>query len=199
MRKVVIPVALLVAAGAAVLVLRSPAPGPSPAPAPPPSGAAEPGAPEREVARQKLQLVEQQMKQALDKAPRVRKAVISGTERRPGEPEVFYEERKRAVTEFNHFTRDANLTPDQAQAVAGIIADAQDTWRNGLAAAHRSQPEAPGSEMADPVLSQLILSINDDVLRSAREVVPPASAAILQSYFPSMLPFVRTQAVETQK
>lgn len=201
MRKVLVPAILVVAAVAVVLVLRSTSSGPSsPVSATPAaSGAGDPAAAEREAARQRLQLVEQQMKQAMEKAPHVRKAAISGPERRPGESQGFYEERQRAVAEFNHFTRDANLTPDQAQALAGILADAQDTWRNGLAAAHRVQPQALGAEMADPVLSQLILSINDDVQRAAREVVPPASAAILHSYFPSMLPYVRTQAIDTPK
>lgn len=198
MRNVALVVAVALAgAGAALVLLGRSTSHEADRPAAPTvsAGAQDTAAPAeaaREEARQKLAQVER----ALANVPQPRKVKISGSERRPGESQAFYEERQRAIAEFNHFARDASLAPEQVQAVAGIIADAQDMWRNGLAAAHRTQPEAPGAEMADPVLSQLMLSINEDAQRALREHAPPAQAAIIHSYFPTMLSYVRTQAFE---
>lgn len=199
MRKVIPLVAVVLAgAGVAFVLLGRGAEstGKSEAPASPVAAApAPPAVAAAEEAREKLA----QVQRALENVPRPRKVTLSGPDRRPGESQAFYEERQRAIAEFNHFVRDGNLAPAQVEAVAGIIADAQETWKNGLAAAHRAQPEAPGAEMADPALSQLLTSLNEDAHRALREVVPPAQAPIVQSYFPSMLSYVRTQAFDTGK
>jgi hypothetical protein len=123
----------------------------------------------------------------------------SSPERRAGEPEVFYQERKRALLEFERFAGNARLTPAEQESMMQIFADAQDTWRLGLEKLGRRQPEAPGSEMADPLLTALFQPINEEAMRRARGVIDPARAAVLQSFIPTVLPYVRTQTFETIK
>jgi hypothetical protein len=197
-------VVLALAAVALVLLWPRRAAPPSPPPAEVTEGESKPPAaaaasdPERERARKKLL----EVKAALEKVPAMPAGALvveAPLSPRPGESPAFFEERKRAVAEFHHLVQDAHLSPDAEQALMRILADAQENWRLALESVGRKQPEAPGAEMADPVLQQLFLPINEEVMRSARALLDPPRAAVLQSYLPTSLSYLRTRPFESAR
>lgn len=188
----------LVAAAAAILVLRRGADAP-----PPPAPAVEAEVPaqapapapmtERERARRRWA----EMAQALQTS-RALKRVVPVTEARPGEPAAFTAERRRAVEEYRRFVDNLHVPPERDEALRGVILDAQENWRAALQAAGRAQPFEPGAELADPTLHAIWTALDEEFRRRAREALPEDQAAMFQSFVPTVLPFLRTQAFEAR-
>ena len=155
--------------------------------------AAAPSDPRLEQAR--LQVA--QMKTALSSvkaAPRVEVR----EERRGGDSDEVISERTRAIAEFRHLVTAAKLTPDSEQALMRVFADAQENWRLALEQAGRKQPDSPSAVMADPVLAPIYTGIYDDAMRAARAQLPPNQGAILHSFVPTLLPYLRTRPFSLQ-
>jgi hypothetical protein len=191
----VVVVGVLVALGVGILWLRSAG---EPRGLAPTGGAststpaaAAPRDPQLEQARLHLE----QMKTALSTvqvAPRVEVK----EERRPGESDELFTERTRAIAEFRHLITAGKVPPDREQALMRVFADAQENWRLALQQAGRQQPDSPSAVMADPVLAPIYTGIYDDAMRAAKAQLEPNQAAILHSFVPSLLPFVRTRPFE---
>lgn len=139
-----------------------------------------------------------QMAQMLEKTRSLKQVVPSSPERRKGETEEFFQERTRALSDYRRFLETAQVSPDRDLALRRAIADAQENWKLALKAAGRTQPLPQGSEMADPVLQPIYITINEDFTRAAKQVLTESQSSILQSFIPGVLPFLRTQAFETR-
>jgi len=193
----VVAVGVIVALGVGILWLRSAgepsavtpsAEAPSAGP-----GAAAPRDPQLEQAR--LQVA--QMKTALS-AVKAAPRVEVREERRPGESDELFGERTRAIAEFRHLVSVAKLAPDREQALMRVFADAEENWRLALEQAGRKQPDSPSAVMADPVLGPIYTGIYDDAMRAARAQLPPNQGAILHSFVPTLLPYLRTRPFSLQ-
>ena len=201
MRRALIVIgALILVAGGALLLVRGGRSQRAPAAVPAegtsevdsPSAAPAPTA----VAEERAQALRRVRELARGHAPK--QIVASSAERRPDEPEAFFQERTRALAEYQRFIRDAQVPPERDEALRRIIVDAQDNWVLALKAARKPQPLAPGGEMADPVLSQVFVALDQDFRQSARQALTDNQAAIFQSEVPSVLPFLRTRAFEVK-